>query len=78
MPGVVVIGGGPAGLAAARELTRMGASLLFGLLWALDGPQTALEIFTIGLVGAIVAATLLIAAGRKEPDEHLAGGSAAA
>jgi protoporphyrinogen oxidase len=27
-PGVVVIGGGPAGLAAARELTRMGASPL--------------------------------------------------
>jgi MFS family permease len=71
-------GSGMALVTTVTSFTRMGASLLFGLLWTLDGPQTALEIFTVGLIGAIVVATLLIAAGRKEPDEHLAGGSATA
>jgi hypothetical protein len=50
----------------ATSLARLASSLLFGLVWTVCGVQTALVVFTAGLAGAVVVATMLV--GRRRPE----------
>jgi len=57
---------GMAVVTTATSLARLASSLLFGLVWTVCGVQTALVVFTAGLAGALLVATMLV--GRRRPE----------
>ena len=54
-------GSGLALLSTVIALSRLCASLLFGALWTVWGVQTALALFGLGLLAALVLAVVLLA-----------------
>jgi MFS family permease len=53
-------------LSTATSLARLVASILFGLLWAWQGVETAVWVFMAGLVAAMIVTGMTLAS-RKDP-----------
>jgi MFS family permease len=59
-------GSGMALVTTATSLARLASSVLFGLLWTVLDVQTALTVFAVGLLIAVVVAAVLIGRRRSE------------
>ena len=67
-----VSGTGLSVLATATNVSRLAASVLFGLLWSSAGIATATTIYFAGLAVAIGLATVLLARARRADTTQLA------
>jgi MFS family permease len=62
-------------LSTATSLARLVASILFGLLWAWQGVETAVWVFMGGLVAAMIVTGITLAS-RKDPTPGVQSGTA--